>query len=199
MYSLPKLPYEFNALEPNIDAMTMEIHYSKHHQTYVDKLNQALENKPELSNKSIEELLMDVKSIDTTIRQSVINNGGGHFNHTLFWELLTPEGSSDPSSELKNAIDKSFGSFDEFKTKFKEAALSRFGSGWVWLIRNDNGLEIYSTPNQDSPIMEAKFPILGVDVWEHAYYLKYQNKRADYLDAIWNCINWDKVNERFIS
>lgn len=197
MFALPQLPYSYDSLEPFIDAKTMEIHHTKHHQTYIDKLNVALEGKESLVVGGIEGVLKNVKDLDESIRQSVINNGGGHHNHSLFWESLTLGGSKEPVGELKTEIEKTFKSFSDFKTKFNETALSRFGSGWAWLVKTDNGLEIYSTPNQDSPLMENKIPLLGIDVWEHAYYLKYQNKRGEYMDAVWNVINWDKVLERF--
>lgn len=195
MFSLPQLSYSYTDLEPHIDAKTMEIHHTKHHQAYVDKLNKALEGS---ETKSIEDILKNINNVDEKIRQAVINNGGGHYNHTLFWDILTPGGSKEPFGEVKNLIDSTFGSFDDFKLKFNEQALARFGSGWCWLVKSDSGLEIYTTPNQESPLMESKLPILGVDVWEHAYYLKYQNRRNEYLEAIWNVINWDKVNERYV-
>ncbi len=199
MHELPKLPYSFDALEPFIDAQTMEIHHDKHHQAYVNNLNAALEKHPELKNKALEELIRDVTSVPEDIRQAVINNGGGHLNHSFFWEILGLEGSKEPSNELKDAINDVFGGFDAFKVQFAEAATKRFGSGWAWLTIDENGkLEVWSTANQDSPLMQNKRPILGLDVWEHAYYLKYQNKRPDYVEAFWNVINWDKVNEHFI-
>jgi len=198
-HTLPELDYEYTSLEPYIDAKTMEIHHSKHHQGYVDKLNQALENHPDLENKSLEELLKSLDEIPEDIRTAVRNNAGGHYNHSLFWEIMSPQvgGEREPDGDLKEAIDDAFGSFEEFKKAFKESALSRFGSGWVWLVESNRKLEIISTPNQDNPISEGKNPLLGLDVWEHAYYLKYQNKRTDYIDAWWGVVNWSKVEERY--
>jgi len=197
-FTLPPLPYAPDALEPHIDTKTMEIHHGKHHQAYVDNLNKAIAGTPN-ENKSLEELVAAAGSISPAVR----NNGGGHWNHTFFWENLAPKSGGTPSGKLADAINESFGSFDEFKTKFAAAGIGRFGSGWVWLIAKDSKLEISSTPNQDNPLMDVAEvkgnPILGVDVWEHAYYLKYQNKRPDYLAAIWNVINWKKVEERFKS
>lgn len=194
-FELPKLSYDYAALEPHIDAKTMEIHHTKHHQAYVDNLNKAVEG-TELEGKSIEEI-----SKTGTDKTPVRNNGGGHWNHTLFWEILTPGGSKEPVGNVKNALDK-LGGFEQFKNDFAEAAKGRFGSGWAWLIKNANGeLEITSTPNQDNPLMPVAekqgTPILGLDVWEHAYYLNYQNRRPDYIGAFWNVINWDKVEEKF--
>ncbi len=197
MHTLPTLPYEYNALEPFIDEATMRLHHTKHHQAYIDKLNAALADYPDLLNKSVEELLADLNSLPEAIRLAVRNHGGGHANHSLFWQLLTSAGSEEnkiPES-LTTALTNNFNSVEEFKTKFKEAGLGRFGSGWVWLVKVGDKLEIMATANQDSPLSEGKTPLLGVDVWEHAYYLKYQNKRADYLDALWNIINWQKVTE----
>jgi Fe-Mn family superoxide dismutase len=196
-FTLPALPYAYDALEPHIDAQTMQIHHGKHHQAYVDNLNKAIAGTPN-ENKSLEELVENAGSISPAVR----NNGGGHWNHTFFWYSLSANAGGAPSGKLADAINKSFGSFDEFKTKFAAAGLGRFGSGWVWLIvKPDGKLEITSTPNQDNPLMDAAetkgVPILGVDVWEHAYYLKYQNRRPDYLAAIWNVINWKKVEERY--
>ncbi len=193
---LPKLHYAYNSLEPYIDAKTMEIHYTKHHQTYVEKLNTALDKYPELFKKKVEELLMDMNSLPEDIRSAVKNHGGGHANHSLFWETLSLKGGH-PSPELSEEINKSFGSFDNFKKAFSDAALNRFGSGWAWLVVNNGKLEVISTANQDSPLMEGKNPILGLDVWEHAYYLHYQNRRADYANAFWNVVNWIKVNELY--
>lgn len=194
-FELNPLPYASNALEPHIDARTMEIHHGKHHATYVSNLNNALKDHPALSDKSLEELLKDLNSLPESIRLAVRNNGGGHWNHDLFWRLLSPAGAQTPSSELAQAINSAFGSMEEFKNKFKAAALGRFGSGWAWLVANKDGsLSIASTPNQDNPLMEGKHAILGLDVWEHAYYLNYQNRRADYIDAFWNVLNWDLVN-----
>ncbi len=201
-YELPELPYEFNALEPYIDAKTMEVHYTKHHQGYLDKLNKALEGQEELTKKDVETILKDIDSVPSEIRQAVVNNGGGYVNHSLFWQLMCPatEAKGRPSGELAEAIDDKFGSFADFKILFTETALSRFGSGWAWLVLNEKGeLEIASTANQDSPIMYGKKPILGLDVWEHAYYLKYQNRRPEYLNAWWNVVNWKKVEELFNS
>ncbi len=195
MFTLPELGYEFDALEPHIDAKTMEIHHDKHHAAYVEKLNAALEKYPELQNKKIEELLTGIKDVPEAIRTAVQNNGGGHHNHTLFWESMKPGGSQN----LPEAIAKTFGSLDDFKAKVTEAAIGRFGSGWAWLVKNGDNLEVYSTANQDSPLMEGKTPILGLDVWEHAYYLKYQNRRPEYVAAFWNVVNWDEVARRLIS
>jgi len=196
-FTLPALPYAFDALEPHIDTQTMQIHHGKHHQAYVDNLNKAIAGTPN-ENKSLEELVENAGSISPAVR----NNGGGHWNHTFFWHTLSANAGGTPSGKLADAINKTFGSFDEFKTKFTAAGTGRFGSGWVWLIvKPDGNLDITSTPNQDNPLMDVAetkgVPILGVDVWEHAYYLKYQNKRPDYLAAIWNVINWKKVEERF--
>ena len=193
-YTLPKLNYAFNALEPHIDARTMEVHYTKHHQAYIDNLNKALKNKPELENKSIEDLISDLYGVPEDIRQIVRNNGGGHANHSFFWKVIGPKSGGEPRSEVAEGINKNFGSFDMFKEKFTQAALGRFGSGWTWLsMAKDGKLEISSTVNQDSPIMEGKTPLLGIDVWEHAYYLHYQNRRPDYIAAFWNVVNWKAV------
>jgi Fe-Mn family superoxide dismutase len=195
-FTLPALPYAHDALEPHIDALTMQIHHGKHHQAYVDNLNKAIAGTPN-ENKSLEELVKAAGTISPAVR----NNGGGHWNHSFFWEILAPNAGGKPSGKLAAAIDAAFGSFDEFKTKFSAAGATRFGSGWAWLIVKDGKLEVSSTPNQDNPLMDVAevkgTPILGVDVWEHAYYLKYQNKRPDYLSAIWNVINWKKVEEKF--
>lgn len=195
-FTLPALPYAHDALEPHIDTLTMQIHHGKHHQAYVDNLNKAIAGTPN-ENKSLEELVKQAGTISAAVR----NNGGGHWNHTFFWESLAPNAGGAPSGALADAINSTFGSFDEFKTKFAAAGVGRFGSGWAWLIVKDGKLEISSTPNQDNPLMDVAevkgAPILGVDVWEHAYYLKYQNKRPDYLAAIWNVISWNKVAERF--
>ena len=195
MFELPDLPYSFDALEPHIDAQTMEIHHDKHHATYVKKLNEAIEG-TEFAEMSITELLKDIENIPEEKRKAVINHGGGHANHTLFWEIMSPE-SGEPSGELAEAINSKFGSFEDFKEQFTAAAIKVFGSGWAWLVINDGELEIISRPNQDSPIMDNLTPILGLDVWEHAYYLKYQNKRPDYIEAFFNVINWKKVEELF--
>ncbi|MEY4700449.1 MAG: hypothetical protein RL326_636 [Pseudomonadota bacterium] len=193
-FELKPLPYPSDALEPHIDARTMEIHHGKHHATYVTNLNNALKDQADLAKKPLEEILAHLDTVPDAIRTAVRNNGGGHWNHDFFWKLLTPGGSETPTGDLAKAMDAAFGNFDEFKAKFKTAGLGRFGSGWAWLVSNrDGSLAIISTPNQDNPIMEGKYAILGVDVWEHAYYLNYQNRRADYLDAVWNLINWDVV------
>ncbi len=197
-YQLPKLPYGYDALEPYIDVETMHIHHEKHHNAYVTNLNAAIEKHPELGSKSIEELIADIDALPEDIRTAVRNNGGGHANHTFFWEIMAPKAGGEPVGELKTAIDEAFGSFTDFKAKFKAAATTRFGSGWAWLVLKDGKLEIISTPNQDSPLMEGLTPILGLDVWEHAYYLNYRNVRPDYVDAFWNVVNWDKVNELYL-
>ncbi len=196
-FSLPNLPYSPNVFEPFIDESTMTIHHDKHHQAYVDNLNKTLESHPQLQNKEVWELVSDLKSLPEDIRVKVQNNGGGHANHAFFWKLLAPHDESGTPSELvTSVITKSFGDLETFKAQFKEAALGRFGSGWVWLVLHDeNTVKIVSTPNQDTPWMEKKDAILGLDVWEHAYYLKYQNKRADYVDAFWNIVNWNQVDQ----
>ncbi|MCS7003276.1 MAG: superoxide dismutase [Dehalococcoidia bacterium] len=197
-FELPPLPYDYAALEPHIDAMTMQIHHDRHHATYVANLNAALEKHPELAGKTLEELLSDLAAVPEDIRTAVRNNGGGHANHTLFWEIMGPNGGGEPEGDLAYAIRAAFGSFDKFKEMVNQAGLSRFGSGWAWLSKNPDGtLRVESTPNQDTPLMEGRTPILGVDVWEHAYYLKYQNKRADYLAAWWNTVNWAAVAARY--
>ncbi|EMS4001612.1 superoxide dismutase [Listeria monocytogenes] len=196
-YELPKLPYTYDALEPNFDKETMEIHYTKHHNTYVTKLNEAVAGHPELASKSAEELVTNLDSVPEAIRGAVRNHGGGHANHTLFWSILSPNGGGAPTGNLKAAIESEFGTFDEFKEKFNAAAAARFGSGWAWLVVNDGKLEIVSTANQDSPLSDGKTPVLGLDVWEHAYYLKFQNRRPEYIDTFWNVINWDEANKRF--
>lgn len=202
-YELPALPYAATALEPHIDAKTMEIHHGKHHATYVTNLNKALESAPELASKSICELVKDVASVPEAIRGAVRNNGGGHWNHSFFWKLMGPNAGGAPVGELAAAIDKAFGSFDEFKAKFEAAGLGRFGSGWVWLcVKADKSLCICSTPNQDNPLMVgiaecAGTPVIGCDVWEHAYYLNYQNRRADYLKAFWNVISWEAAEANY--
>lgn len=192
MFTLPDLGYGFDALEPHIDKKTMEIHYGKHHAAYIEKLNTALKDHPNLQNKKIEELLIGIKAAPEDIRQALINNGGGHYNHTLFWESMKP----DSSRNIPEVVTNTFGSLDEFKAKVTDAAIGRFGSGWAWLVKSGNSLEVYSTANQDSPLMEGKTPILGLDVWEHAYYLKYQNRRTEYVEAWWNVVNWDVVDQR---
>jgi len=197
-FTLPPLPYAPNALEPHIDAMTMEIHHGKHHNAYVTNLNKALESAPDLAGKSLEELLANNCAIvPENIRTAVRNNGGGHWNHSMFWKIMGPNGGGAPTGNVAQAINKAFGSFDDFKTKFNAAGVGRFGSGWAWLIKTGSGVEITSTPNQDCPIMEGKHIVMGCDVWEHAYYLKYQNRRPDYLAAWWNTVNWAAVEERF--
>ncbi|MDT0003061.1 superoxide dismutase [Listeria cossartiae subsp. cayugensis] len=196
-YELPKLPYTYDALEPNFDKETMEIHYTKHHNTYVTKLNEAVAGHPELASKSAEELVANLDSVPEDIRGAVRNHGGGHANHTLFWSILSPNGGGAPTGNLKAAIESEFGTFDEFKEKFNAAAAARFGSGWAWLVVNGGKLEIVSTANQDSPLSDGKTPVLGLDVWEHAYYLKFQNRRPEYIDTFWNVINWDEANKRF--
>jgi Fe-Mn family superoxide dismutase len=197
-FELPALPYAPDALEPHIDKMTMEIHHGRHHNTYVTNLNKALESAPELAGKTIEQILANnLAIVPEAIRTAVRNNGGGHANHSLFWTLMSPKGGGKPSGNVAQAIDAAFGGFDGFKEKFAAAATGRFGSGWAWLIKTGNGVEITSTPNQDSPLMEGKTPILGLDVWEHAYYLKYQNKRPDYIAAWWNIVNWPEVEKLF--
>lgn len=196
-FELPKLPYAYDALEPHIDKETMNIHHTKHHNTYVTNLNNAIKGNAELENKSIEELLANLDAVPENIRTAVRNNGGGHANHSLFWEIMSPNGGGEPTGELADAINAKFGSFEKFKEEFKQAAIGRFGSGWAWLVVNNGELEIMSTQNQDSPLMEGKTPILGVDVWEHAYYLKYQNRRPEYVEAFFNVINWDEVARRY--
>ncbi|WP_331837561.1 superoxide dismutase SodA [Bacillus paralicheniformis] len=192
-YKLPELPYAYDALEPHIDKETMNIHHTKHHNTYVIKLNEAVAGKQDLESKSVEELVANLDAVPENIRTAVRNNGGGHANHSLFWKLLSPNGGGAPTGELAEAINSKFGSFDQFKEDFAAAAAGRFGSGWAWLVVNNGELEITSTPNQDSPLSEGKTPVLGLDVWEHAYYLNYQNRRPDYIKAFWNVVNWDEV------
>jgi Fe-Mn family superoxide dismutase len=198
-HELPPLPYAYDALEPYIDEQTMHLHHDKHHQTYITNLNNALANHPDLQDKSAEDLIKDLNSIPEDIRMAIRNNGGGHVNHTMFWEIMGPgnEGAA-PRGDLGEAITKAFGSFDAFKTAFQDAGAKRFGSGWAWLVRTASGeLKVVSTANQDNPMSEGNFPILGNDVWEHAYYLKYQNRRPDYLAAWWNVVNWDEVGRRY--
>src|SRR5688572_13129607 len=197
-FELPSLPYPTSALEPHIDQQTMEIHHGKHHNAYVTNLNKALEGQPDLQNKSLEELLQSLDSLPDSIRGAVRNNGGGHSNHTMFWQIMGPNGGGEPTGDLANAINSAFGSFDAFKQQFAQAGATRFGSGWAWLVAAPDGsLSITSTPNQDTPVMEGKNPILGLDVWEHAYYLKYQNRRPDYITAWWNVVNWNEVANRY--
>ncbi|HEX2717675.1 MAG TPA: superoxide dismutase [Gemmatimonadaceae bacterium] len=199
-FTLPNLPYAHDALEPHIDAQTMQIHHGKHHQTYVNNLNAAIEKAPELNGKSLEDLLKNVNSAPESVRTAIRNNGGGHWNHSFFWQIMGPQQGGQPKGALGDAIEKSFGGFDKFKEQFAAAAAGRFGSGWAWLLNDGGKLSITSTPNQDNPIMEGKSPssiLLGLDVWEHAYYLKYQNRRPDYVSAWWNVVNWSEVGKRF--
>lgn len=196
-YKLPDLPYAHDALEPYIDEETMKLHHGKHHNGYVDKTNAALEGHDDLQNLSIEELVSKIDEVPEDIRTAVRNNGGGHANHSLFWEVLSPEGGEEPTGELADAINDAFGSFEDFKSEFETAATGQFGSGWGWLVVDNGELKVTSTPNQDSPYMNGQTPIFGVDVWEHAYYLNYQNKRPDYVKAVWNVVNWDEVARRF--
>lgn len=196
MFKLPDLPYGYDALEPYIDEQTMKLHHSKHHQTYIDKVNNALEGNDEWSAKPIEEILANLNSVPEDIRTVVRNNGGGHYNHSMFWEIMAPNQSGKPEGQIATAIDASFGSFDNFKEKFAEAAANRFGSGWAWLIEKDGKLEISSSANQDCPISDGAKPVMGLDVWEHAYYLKYQNRRPEYIDAWWKVVNWPEISRR---
>ncbi|HLN30372.1 MAG TPA: superoxide dismutase [Gemmataceae bacterium] len=196
-YTLPPLPYPADALEPHIDKTTMEIHHGRHHKAYVDNVNKALEGQASLQNLPIEQLLRQINQVPENIRQSVINNGGGHANHSMFWEIMGPKAGGKPSGPLGDDINKTFGDFAAFQQQIKTAAVGRFGSGWAWLVFENGKLQVLSTPNQDSPYMKGQSPILGVDVWEHAYYLKYQNKRPDYVDAWWNVVNWNAVGERY--
>lgn len=197
-HQLPDLPYPANALEPHIDERTMQIHHGKHHNAYVTNLNAALEGHSDLQNKSIEELISNLDAVPENIRTAVRNNGGGHANHSMFWQIMSPNGGGQPSGELADAINQAFGSFDEFKAKLKAAGAGQFGSGWAWLSLDSSGkLHVHGTPNQDNPMMQGHKPIMGIDVWEHAYYLKYQNLRPDYIDAWWNVVDWDKVAENY--
>ena len=196
-FELPQLPYAYDALEPHIDKETMNIHHTKHHNTYVTNLNNAIKGNAELESKSVEELVANLDAVPEAIRTAVRNNGGGHANHSLFWQLLSPNGGGAPSGEIADAITKKFGSFDSFKDEFAKAAAGRFGSGWAWLVVNNGELEITSTPNQDSPLSEGKTPVLALDVWEHAYYLKYQNRRPEYITSFWNVVNWDEASKRY--
>ena len=195
-FTLPALPYAADALEPHIDKQTMEIHHGKHHNAYVTNLNAALEKAPELQSKSIEDLLKDISKVPEAIRTAVRNNGGGHANHSMFWQIMAPKAGGAPTGAIADAITSSFGGFDKFKEELKKAAIGRFGSGWAWVVKDGAKLAIISTPNQDNPLMDGKTAVLGVDVWEHAYYLKYQNRRPDYLAAWWNVVNWAEVNKR---
>ena len=198
-YSLPPLPYSYEALEPYIDKMTMEIHHTKHHQGYINNLNNALEKYSEFHNLELEDILKNLNQLPEEIRIAVRNNGGGHYNHTLFWEIMKPNGGGEPKGKLKEEIKKTFGSFEEFKKLFSETAIKHFGSGWAWLvITPDKKLKVYSLLNQDNPLMNGDIPIMGIDVWEHAYYLKYQNRRNEYVEAWWNVINWDKIEENLL-
>ena len=196
-FSLPALPYAYDALEPHIDARTMEIHHNKHHQAYVNNLNAAIEKAPELANKSLDELMRGINSVPESVRTAVRNNGGGHWNHSMFWELMGANNGGEPTGKLADGIKSAFGDFSKFKEQFAAAGAGRFGSGWAWLINEGGKLSITSTPNQDNPLMDGKTAILGLDVWEHAYYLKYQNRRPDYITAWWNVVNWDAVAKRF--
>ena len=202
-YSLPSLEYSVDALEPHVDARTMEIHHGKHHQTYIDKLNGAIEGHSELGEKSINDLITNLSDLPESMQTAVRNNGGGHFNHTFFWQCVSPNGGGTPSGELSNAIDATFGNFDAFKNEFLQAAITRFGSGWAWLIKQEDGsLAVTSSPNQDNPLMQGitdhcGTPIIGLDVWEHAYYLNYQNRRPDYVTAFWNVVDWERANSLF--
>ena len=196
-FTLPPLPYAPGALEPHIDAQTMQIHHGKHHQTYVNNLNAALEKAPELQNRSIEELMREVERVPEGVRTAVRNNGGGHYNHSMFWQIMAPNAGGEPTGAIGEAIRSTFGDFGKFRDQFTAAGTGRFGSGWAWLVADGGRLSITSTPNQDNPLMEGKQPVMGLDVWEHAYYLKYQNRRPDYLAAVWNVINWRVAEERF--
>ncbi|MBE1553745.1 superoxide dismutase [Sporosarcina limicola] len=196
-YQLPELPYAYDALEPHFDKETMNIHHTKHHNAYITNVNNALEGNEELLSKSVEDLISNLDAVPEDKRTAVRNNAGGHANHSLFWTLLSPNGGGQPSGSLAEAIDKKFGSFDAFKEEFAKAGATRFGSGWAWLVLNNGELEVTSTPNQDSPLMDGKTPLLGLDVWEHAYYLNYQNRRPDYIAAFWNVVNWNEVAKRY--
>ena len=195
-YTQDKLPYDFAALEPHIDTKTMEIHYGKHHAAYVTNLNAAIEKHPELGKKSAEELLKDLNSIPEDIRGAVRNNGGGHVNHSMFWKIMNPNGGGNPTGAIADAINSTFGNFEDFKKQFNDAGVKQFGSGWAWLVSDKGKLKIMSTPNQDNPMSQGLYPVMVNDVWEHAYYLKHQNKRADYLGVWWNVVNWDEINKR---
>jgi superoxide dismutase, Fe-Mn family len=195
-YEVPDLPYDYNALEPHIDEQTMRLHHDKHHQAYVDKANAALEG-TDWDGKPVEEVLQSLSDLPDDIRTAVRNNGGGHANHSLFWEIMSPDGGGEPEGDLGSAIDDAFGGFDSFKDEVKTAGVGQFGSGWAWLVHDGSGLAVVATANQDTPLSDGKTPLLGVDVWEHAYYLKYQNKRPDYIDAWWNVVNWEEVGRRF--
>ncbi len=196
-FTLPQLPYDFGALEPHIDAKTMEIHHGKHHQTYVNNLNAAVEKAPELASKSLDDLIRNVNSAPEAVRTAIRNNGGGHWNHSMFWQIMAPKAGGEPGGSVGKAIKDGFGDFAKFRDQFNAAGIARFGSGWVWLVAGGGKLSITSTPNQDNALMEGKKAILGLDVWEHAYYLKYQNRRPDYMNAWWNVVNWGEVEKRF--
>jgi Fe-Mn family superoxide dismutase len=196
-FTLPPLPYDFAALEPHIDAKTMEIHHGKHHQTYVNNLNAAIEKAPDLANKSLDDLMRSVNTVPESVRTAVRNNGGGHWNHSMFWQIMGPKAGGEPGGNLGNAIRSAFGDFAKFREQFSAAGVGRFGSGWAWLINSGGKLSISSTPNQDNPLMEGQRAIMGLEVWEHAYYLKYQNRRPDYITAWWNVVNWKEVEKRF--
>ncbi len=197
-FELPPLPYDYTALEPYIDEQTMRLHHDKHHQTYVTNLNNALQGQSQFENLGIEDLMRRINEVPENIRTAVRNNGGGHVNHSMFWQIMKPNGGGEPTGALAQAITQTFGSFDQFKAAFNDAGTKRFGSGWVWLVMNSSGnLQVISTANQDSPFMDGLYPVMGNDVWEHAYYLKYQNRRADYLNAWWNVVNWDEIARRY--
>ena len=196
-FELPNLPYGFDALEPHIDTATMQIHHGKHHQAYVNNLNAAIEKAPELAGKSLDELMRGIDDVPEAVRTAVRNNGGGHWNHSMFWKWMAPNAGGEPGGNVAAAISEAFGGFDKFKEQWSAAGAGRFGSGWVWLVNDGGSLSITSTPNQDNPLMEGKTAVLGLDVWEHAYYLRYQNKRPDYITAWWNVVNWDAVEESF--
>ncbi|KIY22334.1 MULTISPECIES: superoxide dismutase [Mesobacillus] len=198
-FELPQLPYAYDALEPHIDKETMNIHHTKHHNTYVTNLNNALEGNEELLSKSVEEVISNLDAVPEAARTAVRNNGGGHANHSLFWQVISPNGGGEPTGELAEVINAKFGGFEGFKEEFSKAATTRFGSGWAWLVIQNGELEVISTPNQDNPLMEGKTPILGLDVWEHAYYLNYQNRRPEYISAFWNIVNWEEVSKRYAS
>ncbi len=197
-YELPPLPYDYNALEPYIDEETMHLHHDKHHQAYVNNLNTALQGQSQFENMSVDDLMRNINSVPESIRTAVRNNGGGHANHSMYWQIMKPNGGGEPTGDLANAINSAFGSFDQFKAAFNDAGAKRFGSGWAWLVLGPDGkLAVTSSANQDSPLMEGQYPVMGNDVWEHAYYLKYQNRRPDYLAAWWNVVNWDEIAKRY--
>jgi Fe-Mn family superoxide dismutase len=198
-FTLPPLPYDFAALEPHIDAKTMEIHHGKHHQTYVNNLNAAIEKAPELAKKSLDDLLRNVSTLPEAVRTPIRNNGGGHWNHSMFWQIMAPKAGGEPGGKLGQAITSTFGDFAKFREQFSAAGVGRFGSGWAWLINTGGKLSIISTPNQDNPLMDGQKAVMGLDVWEHAYYLKYQNRRPDYIQAWWNVVNWKEIESRYAS